>query len=121
MDVQPLDSDITYFAETNSRAVRRAVGIRQADRRSHMYVIGKTGTGKPTLLKSMILQELSNGHGLAVFDPHGDLVEDVLKHVPEYRLPELVYLDTPHGNWTFNPLSAVKPGQESLAVAELIE
>jgi Mg-chelatase subunit ChlI len=49
--------DITYFAQTNKREVRRPFGIRQADRRSHMYVIGKTGTGKSTLLRTMVLQD----------------------------------------------------------------
>ncbi len=114
-------SNITYFAVTNARSVRRLFGIKQADRRSHLYAIGKTGTGKSTLLKSMVLQDVTNGRGLALFDPHGDLVEEVLSRVPENRRSDLVYLDTPRGNWTFNPLSGVKPGQEALAVAELIE
>lgn len=114
-------SGITYFAETNHRNNRRLFGIKQADRRSHMYVIGKTGTGKSTLLKTMVLQDVAAGRGLAVFDPHGDLVEEVLSSVPPHRRSDVVHLDTPRGNWTFNPVSGVKPGQEALATAELIE
>lgn len=113
--------DITYFAETNARNVRRVFGIRQADRRSHVYVIGKTGVGKSTLLKTMIVQDMNASRGLAVLDPHGDLVEDVLRRVPDARKGDVVYLDTPNGNWTFNPVAGVTPGQESLAVAELVE
>jgi hypothetical protein len=119
--VEPHSDDITYFATTNARSERRVFGIRQADRRSHMYAIGKTGTGKSTLLKTMILQDVRANRGVAVFDPHGDLVEDVLRRIPEDRKLSLVHLDTPNGNWTFNLLAGVAPGQESLAVAELVE
>jgi len=116
-----LSSDITYFAEANHRGARKRFGIKQADRRFHMYVVGKTGTGKSTLLKTMVLQDIVNDRGLALFDPHGDLVADVLDSMPENRQAEVIHLDTPRGNWTFNPLSGVKAGQVALAVAELIE
>lgn len=113
--------DITYFALTNHRGVQKRFGIKQADRAFHTYIVGKTGVGKSTLLKTMVLQDVVKGRGLALFDPHGDLVEEVRKRIPESRHRDVVYLDTPRGNWTFNPLSAVAPGQEALAVAELIE
>lgn len=114
-------SDITYFASTNHREPYRTFGIRQRDLRSHLYVVGKTGTGKSTLLKTMVLQDITAGRGLALFDPHGDLVEDVLRRVPHDRVAGVVYLDTPAANWTFNPLSGIAAGQEALAAAELIE
>ena len=113
--------DITYFARTNHRHPRRVFGIRQPDRRSHCYVIGKTGTGKSTLLKTMVLQDIIAGRGLALLDPHGDLTAEILGLVPEERHSNVVHLDTPSANWTFNPLSQVAQGQEALAVAELIE
>lgn len=113
--------EVTYFATTNHRHPWRPFGIKPADRRSHMYVIGKTGTGKSTLLKAMIFQDLAVGRGLALLDPHGDLVREVMDRVPLERQKMVVYLDTPGANWTFNPLSDVEPGQEALAVAELIE
>jgi hypothetical protein len=114
-------SEITYFASTSHREPRRVFGIKQADRRSHIYIVGKTGTGKSTLLKTMVLQDIAKGHGLALLDPHGDLSSDILAGVPEERRPNIIYLDTPRANWTFNPLHQVAPGQEALAVAELIE
>jgi hypothetical protein len=113
--------DISYFAATNHRGLSQRFGIRQPDRRFHIYAIGKTGTGKSTLLKALALDDVVNGRGFALFDPHGDLVEEVLRRMPEARRADVVYLDTPRGNWTFNPLAGVAVGQEALAVAELIE
>ncbi len=115
------DPNISYFARTNHRHPRRVFGIRQADRRSHMYVIGKTGTGKSTLIKTMVLQDIAAGLGLALLDPHGDLTAEILARVPEGQRGRLIYLDTPNANWTFNPLADVPIGQHALAVAELIE
>ena len=63
--------DITYIAQTNFRGADQKFGIRRIDRRQHMYVIGKTGTGKTQFLKNMALQDVENGEGLAVIDPHG--------------------------------------------------
>ena len=121
MSQRHTSSDVTYFAETNHRGQRTRFGVKQDDRRFHTYVVGKTGTGKSTLLKTMILQDVASGRGLALFDPHGDLAFDVLAALPANRRRNVVYLDTPNGNWTFNPLAGVEPGQEALAVAELIE
>lgn len=120
----PGESDstaITYVASTNHREPHRTFGIRQRDLRSHMYVVGKTGTGKSTLLRTMVVQDVAAGRGVALFDPHGDLVEDVLLRVPHERAQDVVYLNTPSANWTFNPVSDVSSGQEALAAAELIE
>jgi type IV secretory pathway TraG/TraD family ATPase VirD4 len=86
-----------------------------------MYVVGKTGTGKSTLLKTMVLQDIAAGHGLALLDPHGDLVTDILSKIPAERSDAIVHLDTPSFDWTFNPLADVAPGLEALAVAEFIE
>lgn len=65
----------------------------QADRQQHLYVVGQTGTGKTTLLKTMILSDIANGNGVAVIDPHGDLFEELLSLVPEGRLADVVILD----------------------------
>src|SRR3981081_4331085 len=78
-------------------------------RRRHLYIIGQTGTGKSTLLLNLIAQDLAAGAGIALLDPHGDLAEDVLMHVPRDRTNDLVYVnpadaERPIG---FNPLSAV--------------
>src|SRR5215467_5608422 len=89
------DSQITYFAQTNFRNERKAFGIKRTDRRAHMYVIGKTGTGKSTLLETLIRQDMENGEGLALLDPHGDLVEKVLRAVPDKRKSDLIYFNVP--------------------------
>ena len=86
---------ITYFGKTTWRNEGKKFGIRLADRRSHMYIIGKTGTGKSTLLKTMILQDMDHGHGLALLDPHGDLSADIRKAVPEHRKNDLIDFDVP--------------------------
>ena len=81
-------SDIQYIAQANHRANLRPFGIRTRDRRSHVYVIGKTGTGKSTLLRVMIEQDILAGNGVALLDPHGDLVEAVRESVPNERQRE---------------------------------
>jgi type IV secretory pathway VirB4 component len=79
----PTDQDITVFAETNFRNERKRFGIKRADRRSHMYLVGKTGMGKSTLMENMIYSDLRAGEGLAVIDPHGDLAQKVLSLIPK--------------------------------------
>jgi len=115
------ERDVTYLAFTNHRHSNVKFGIRRADRRFHMYVIGKTGTGKSTLLKSMVLQDAANGEGFALLDPHGDLLESVKEGMPDGRWEDVILLDTPASNWTFNPLADIEPGREALAVSELVE
>ncbi|HYD92920.1 MAG TPA: type IV secretory system conjugative DNA transfer family protein [Candidatus Paceibacterota bacterium] len=82
---------ITYFASTDSRGKRVPFGIKQEDRRRHMYVIGKTGMGKSTLLENLAIQDINNGEGLAFIDPHGQTAEKLLEYVPEHRVKDVVY------------------------------
>ena len=116
------ERDIVLFARTNYRNQRRVFGIRRADRRAHMYVIGKTGTGKSTLLETLIRQDIERGEGVALLDPHGDTAEKVLAAIPEERKRDLLYLDPvgpePLG---FNPLENVPPLKRPLAAAGLLE
>src|SRR5262245_23133928 len=102
---------ITYLGQTNFRNERKLFGIKRADRRAHMYIIGKTGTGKSTLLETLILQDIENGEGLALLDPHGDLVQSVLRAVPDKRKDDLIYFNVSDiGNpLGFNPLDNVAP------------
>ena len=71
----------------------QSFGLSVADRRQHTYLIGQTGTGKSTLLKSMILQDIVAGRGVGVIDPHGDLANDLLDHVPSWRANDVVYFN----------------------------
>lgn len=116
-------NDITYLAQTNGRLPFKKFGIRQADRLSHIYIIGKTGTGKSTLLKSMILQDIEAGRGVCLIDPHGDLVESVFANMPEHRKDELTYLNVPevHQVYGYNPLRYVREDKRSLAASGVLE
>lgn len=82
---------ITYFAETDSRNKRVPFGIRSKDRSRHMYVIGKTGMGKSTLLENMAIQDIQNGEGMAFIDPHGKTADLLLEYVPKERIKDVVY------------------------------
>jgi type IV secretory pathway TraG/TraD family ATPase VirD4 len=114
--------DLSFIARTNFRGNRRLFGIQREDRRSHMYVIGKTGTGKSTLLETLLRQDIGKGDGCAVVDPHGDLVERLLAWLPPARRADLVLFDPASGDGLgFNPLAAVPPSKRSLAVAGLVE
>lgn len=82
---------VTYFAATDSRGKRIPFGLRAEDRQRHMYVIGKTGMGKSTLLENMAIQDIQNGEGMAFIDPHGSAVETLLDYIPEHRKKDVVY------------------------------
>lgn len=72
---------------------QQTFGLRRDDRRRHMYVVGKTGVGKSTLLANMIINDLRHDEGLAVIDPHGDLIDTVLDYIPRHRINDTVVLD----------------------------
>lgn len=122
MNVQP-DNPITYFAQTNFRNQRKVFGIKRTDRRAHIYLIGKTGTGKSTLIETLIRHDLEAGQGLALLDPHGDLVARVLATLPEHRKDDLIYFNVPDSAKPlgFNPLESVSPQKRALATANLVE
>lgn len=82
---------VTYFAETDYRSKRIRFGIRDEDRERHMYVIGKTGMGKSTLLENLAIQDIQNGEGLCFIDPHGGTAEALLSYVPEHRVNDVIY------------------------------
>jgi hypothetical protein len=82
---------ITYFGVTDFRGVEEKFGIKADDRTRHMYVIGKTGMGKSTLLENLAIQDIQNGNGLCFVDPHGTTAEKLLKYVPESRINDVIY------------------------------
>lgn len=85
------DDKVTYFAETDSRNKKIKFGIKAKDRTRHMYVIGKTGMGKSTLLENMAVQDIQSGEGLCFIDPHGKTAELLLNYVPEHRIKDVLY------------------------------
>ena len=112
-----------FIGRTNHRNIRLKFGIRKADRRYHMFLIGQTGTGKTSLLENLIVQDMTNGEGVAVLDPHGDLVERLIKQIPEHRQKDLIFFDVPDPEcpFGFNPLESVPPSKRALAASEMIE
>ncbi len=97
-------------------------GISATDQRQHVYVIGKTGSGKTTLLRNLILQHIELGHGVGLIDPHGDLAEELLHHIPPRRADHLVYfnpgdLEFPIG---LNLLAHVEPDRRHLVASGIV-
>jgi uncharacterized membrane protein YgcG len=110
------DEQVTYFAETDSRNKRLRFGIKARDRSRHVYVIGKTGMGKSTLLENLAIQDIQNGNGIAFIDPHGKTAELLLEYVPEGRIKDVLYfapfdLDYPV---SFNVMEDVGPDKRHL-------
>ncbi|RJR32188.1 hypothetical protein C4569_00535 [Candidatus Parcubacteria bacterium] len=117
-DKQP----ITILAETNFRNQRRRFGIKKDDRRRHMYLIGKTGMGKSTVLENMIIQDIRNGEGVAVVDPHGDLAETIIQYIPSYRINDVIYFNPadPDYSIAFNVMESVSAEHKHLIASGLI-
>ncbi|MBI2030091.1 type IV secretion system DNA-binding domain-containing protein [Candidatus Kaiserbacteria bacterium] len=116
------DRRITYFAATHTRGKREMFGIRAIDRGKHMYVIGKTGMGKSTMLENMAIQDIQNGEGIAYIDPHGSTAEKLLDFVPFDRIKDVVYfapfdVDHPSG---FNVMEDVGYDKRHLVVSGLM-
>ncbi|MFZ2484766.1 MAG: hypothetical protein WAW81_02410, partial [Minisyncoccia bacterium] len=84
-------SKVTYFAETDARHNHKRFGIKAEDRSKHVYVIGKTGMGKSTLLENMAIQDIQSGNGVTFIDPHGGTAEKLLEYVPEERVKDVLY------------------------------
>jgi len=114
---------ISYFARTNFRNDRRVFGIKQSDRLFHMHIIGKTGTGKTTLIETLALQDLYSGRGFCLVDPHGDLADRLFARIPEGERERVAYLDVadPTQPLGYNPLRRVSRERRSLAASGLLE
>lgn len=117
-----LDPDITYFAKTNFRNQQQLFGIRQADRFFHTYIIGRTGTGKTTLLNTKIMQDIQHGRGCTFIDPHGDLVQRIYENIPAHRKQDVIYFDVtdPHIVWGYNPFRRIAYERRPLLTAGLV-
>ncbi|PID69956.1 hypothetical protein CSB37_04300 [bacterium DOLZORAL124_38_8] len=116
------EPDITLIGESNFRNSIQKYGLRPVDRRRHVYVIGKTGMGKSTLLENMIYSDIQAGKGVAVIDPHGDLAEAVLKFVPKNRTNDVVLFDPSDTDFpiAFNLLEGKNQNQRNMIASGLI-
>lgn len=114
--------DTTIVGKTDFRNEERNFGIKIKDRALHVYVLGKTGTGKSTLLSNLIIDDIIKGRGVAVVDPHGDLINDVMEYIPESRINDVVYFspadrDYPIG---FNLLESVDPEYKNIVASGIV-
>ena len=101
--------DISMFGITNYHNNFVPFGIKRDDRRRHLYTVGKSGTGKSKFLELLIREDLIEGHGVGVLDPHGDLVDDVMRHIPEERIKDVILFDPSDTDYpiAFNPLENI--------------
>ncbi|BFD25242.1 MAG: type IV secretion system DNA-binding domain-containing protein [Candidatus Parcubacteria bacterium] len=116
------NSEIAVFAETTFRNQRKKFGIKSDDRRRHMYLIGKTGMGKSTVLENMIIDDIRAGRGVAVVDPHGDLAEKVMAYIPEERIKDVIYFNPADIDYpiAFNVVEQVDSRLQHLVASGLI-
>ena len=114
--------EITTFAKTNFRNREQVFGIKTDDRRRHMYVIGKTGMGKTNLIQNMAIQDIRNGKGVAVVDPHGEFAEECLKAVPANRINDVIYFNPADMEFpiALNVMEKVAPDQRHLVASGLV-
>jgi hypothetical protein len=116
------EKDVIYFARTDFRGSNRLFGIKRSDRRQHVYIIGKTGTGKSALEYNMIIQDIANGEGVCVVDPHGELIENLLDKIPKERLDDVIYFNPADTDYHigFNVLELPDPKYKHLVASGLM-
>ncbi len=108
------DPGVSGFGVTNYHNNFVPFGIKRSDRRRHLYTVGKSGSGKSKLLELLINEDIQNGEGLAVLDPHGDLIDAIMRYIPEHRIKDVVLLDPADIDFpiAFNPLEKVSEAQK---------
>lgn len=118
----PKNRDITYFAKTNFRSSDSIFGIKRKDRRQHMYILGKSGTGKSVLMSNLIAQNIENGEGVCVVDPHGELVEEILHLIPDHRVKDVIYFNPADTDFHigFNVIALDDPKYKHLVASGLM-
>jgi hypothetical protein len=121
LDTSTADN-LTIFGKTNFRHHNRQFGLKMKDRRLHSYVIGKTGTGKSNILQTMIIDDIKQGRGVAVVDPHGDLVKHVFDFIPEERIKDVVYFNPADQDFSigFNLLENVSADLKNIVASGLM-
>ena len=115
--------NLSYFAESNHYCKQVLIAMKQEDRLMHTYIVGKTGTGKSTLLQTFMIQDLLFGRGLCVFDIHGDLINKIYPYIPRERLQDIIYLDItdPKQLYHFNPFVKVPYEERQLVASGILD
>ncbi|MFZ2205247.1 MAG: CxxC-x17-CxxC domain-containing protein [Minisyncoccia bacterium] len=118
----PINKDMTYIGQTTFRDKNQIFGMKRRDRRQHVYVLGKSGTGKSVLLSNMIVQNIQNGDGVCVVDPHGELVESVLQSIPTDRIKDVIYFNPADTDYHigFNVIEILDPKYKHLVASGLM-
>ncbi len=116
------EEKIAYFGVTDFRNKKVKFGIKNDDRSRHMYVIGKTGMGKSTLLENIAAQDIRNGEGMCFVDPHGSAIDTLLDYVPEERVQDVIYFAPFDRDYpiSFNVLEDVEADERHLVMAGLM-
>lgn len=114
--------NVNFFGKTNFRGEDKVFGIKREDRMRHMYVIGKSGVGKSTLLENLAIGDMKKGEGLAFLDPHGSSVEALLNYVPKHRINDVVYFDPGDVDnpIPLNILEVVEPAQREFVASGIL-
>ena len=116
------EENLSVIGKTNFRGEEKIFGIKVPDRALHMYAIGKTGTGKSTLLKFLAIDDINKGRGMAIVDPHGDLIQDILEYIPKERLDDVIYFspaDSKHPIG-FNLLENTDPEYKNIIASGIV-
>jgi hypothetical protein len=113
---------INFFARTEFKNKVATFGIKKDDRRKHLYIVGKTGTGKSTMIANMVINDMRNGEGVAVIDPHGDLADMLLDYIPSFRINDVAYLDPSDTENPFhlNPLEVKNQAFRELVASGIV-
>src|SRR3989344_3502559 len=114
--------DAIYIAKTDFRSSERLFGIKRKDRRQHTYIMGKSGCGKTALLHNMAVQDIVNGDGVCIVDPHGEFVESVVAKIPKERMKDVIYFNPADSDYHlgFNVLDLPDPKYKHLVASGLM-